>query len=76
MQKNNSQKTVGEYNPDWALIFKDEKKLYFVAETKGNIDEDQLRVSESMKIKYGEKHFETFEDIEFKKVESIKELII
>lgn len=67
---------VGEYNPDWALIFKDEKKLYFVAETKGNIDEDQLRVSESMKIKYGEKHFETFEDIEFKKVESIKELII
>jgi len=67
---------VGEYNPDWALIFKDEKKLYFVAETKGNIDEDQLRVSESMKIKYGEKHFETFEDIEFKKVESIKDLII
>ena len=67
---------VGEYNPDWALIFKDEKKLYFVAETKGNTDEDQLRVSESMKIKYGEKHFETFEDIEFKKVESIKDLII
>lgn len=67
---------VGEYNPDWALIYKDEKKLYFIAETKGNTDEDQLRVSESMKIKYGEKHFETFEDIEFKKVESIKDLII
>lgn len=67
---------VGKYNPDWALIFKDEKKLYFVAETKGNTDEDELRVSESMKIIYGVKHFEAFEDIEFKKVENVGELLI
>lgn len=67
---------VGKYNPDWALIFKDEKKLYFVAETKGDTDEDELRVSESMKIKYGVKHFEAFEDIEFKKVENVGELLI
>ena len=67
---------VGKYNPDRALIFKDEKKLYFVAETKGDTDEDELRVSESMKIKYGEKHFKEFEDIEFKKVENVGELLI
>lgn len=67
---------VGKYNPDWALIFKDEKKLYFVAETKGDTDEDELRVSESMKIKYGEKHFKEFEDIEFKKVENVGELMV
>lgn len=67
---------VGKYNPDWALIFKDEKKLYFVAETKGNTDEDQLRVSEDTKIKYGAKHFEAFEDIEFKKVDSLGDLVV
>lgn len=66
---------IGKYNPDWALIFKDEKELYFVAETKGNIDEDQLRVSESMKIEYGKKHFEEFKDIEFKKVEQVNDLL-
>jgi len=67
---------VGKYNPDWALIFKDEKKLYFVAETKGTMDEDAIRVSENMKIKYGKKHFEAFEDIEFKKVESVGDLLV
>ncbi len=29
-----------------------------------------------MKIKYGEKHFKEFEDIEFKKVENVGELLI
>ncbi|MDQ3020866.1 MAG: DEAD/DEAH box helicase family protein [Bacteroidota bacterium] len=66
---------IGKYIPDWALIFKDEKKLYFVAETKGSKDDDQLRVSEDMKIKYGVKHFREFEDIKFKKVESVSDLI-
>ena len=28
------QTPIGSYNPDWALIFKNDKKLYFVAETK------------------------------------------
>jgi type III restriction enzyme len=26
---------IGNYNPDWALIFKGERKIYFVAKTKG-----------------------------------------
>jgi type III restriction enzyme len=67
---------VGKYNPDWALIFKDEKKIYFVAETKGAVEEDALRVSENMKIEYGEKHFEALDNIEFKKVESVGDLLI
>jgi len=67
---------IGNYNPDWALIFKDEKKLYFVAETKGSTEEEDLRVSENMKIKYGEKHFETFEDIKFKKASVLGDLLV
>lgn len=66
---------VGEYNPDWALIFKDEKKLYFVAETKGTTEEDELRVSENMKIQYGEKHFEEFKEIKFKTAEKVGDLV-
>ncbi|MBR3746785.1 MAG: type III restriction endonuclease subunit R [Selenomonadaceae bacterium] len=34
-----------------------EKKLYFVLETKGNIDADALRPTESDKIKCGKEHF-------------------
>lgn len=66
---------VGEYNPDWALIFKDEEKLYFVAETKGNTDEDALRVSENMKIEYGKKHFKEFEEIKFETAEKLTDLV-
>ncbi len=66
---------IGTCNPDWALIFKDEMKLYFVAETKGNIEDDQLRVSEDMKIKYGEKHFNEFEGVKFKPVKSLTDLL-
>lgn len=69
------QTPIGEYNPDWALIYKDEKKIYFVAETKGSTDEDALRVSESTKIKYGVKHFEEVGGVEFKKVERLGDLV-
>lgn len=34
------------------------KKLYFVIETKANINEQSLRPTESQKIKCGQKHFE------------------
>ena len=44
---------VGHYNPDWAIVFKegpDIKHVYFVAETKGSLEESQLRESERSKI--------------------------
>jgi len=55
---------IGKYNPDWALIKKNETKIYFVAETKS--EGQQLRESETQKIKCGKAHFREFEDITFK----------
>ena len=54
---------IGSYNPDWAIVFKGEKKIYFVAETKSAGQE--LRGSEKMKIKCGKEHFREFEDVNF-----------
>ncbi|MBF0560061.1 MAG: DEAD/DEAH box helicase, partial [Nitrospirae bacterium] len=54
---------IGTYNPDWAIVFKGEKKIYFVAETKG--DDQELRQSEKMKIDCGRAHFKEFEHVTF-----------
>lgn len=66
---------VGKYTPDWAVVFKDEKRLYFVAETKSHLHYGDLRSEEWQKIRCGKKHFEKFEDVEFKHVKELKELI-
>ena len=63
---------IGTYNPDWAVVFKDEKKIYFVAETKSAGQE--LRGSEKMKIKCGKEHFKEFKDIIYKRVSAVSEL--
>ncbi len=57
---------IGTYNPDWAIVFEGDKKLYFVAETKGTNKVEQLKLSEQLKIRCGEKHFAEFEGVEFK----------
>ncbi|WP_314619373.1 DEAD/DEAH box helicase family protein [uncultured Selenomonas sp.] len=50
---------LGSYNPDWAILFDvdGEKKLYFVVETKGNVDAEHLRPVEREKIDCGKAHF-------------------
>ncbi|MEO9021411.1 MAG: DEAD/DEAH box helicase family protein [Ginsengibacter sp.] len=63
---------IGNYNPDWAIVFKGEKKIYFVAETKSTGQE--LRGSEKMKIKCGKEHFRNFDEVEFKQVSVVTEL--
>ncbi|MBX7205774.1 MAG: DEAD/DEAH box helicase family protein [Bacteroidia bacterium] len=63
---------IGNYNPDWAIVFKGEKKIYFVAETKSK--EEELRKSEEQKIKCGKAHFQIFDDVVYKKVSSVKDL--
>ena len=63
---------IGTYNPDWAIVFKGERKIYFVAETKGKGQE--LRGSEKLKIRCGEEHFKKFEDVVYKRVASVSEL--
>ncbi|MCK5269250.1 MAG: hypothetical protein KAJ46_00640, partial [Sedimentisphaerales bacterium] len=59
---------LGTYNPDWALVYENDKKVYFVAETKGvnNIEDQSLSDAERFKIKCGKKHFKQFADVEFK----------
>jgi len=63
---------IGNYNPDWALVFKGERKIYFVAETKG--EDQELRSSEKMKIKCGKEHFKNFKDIIYKQVSKVSDL--
>ena len=63
---------IGNYNPDWALIKKDEKAVYFVAETKSAGQE--LRPSEKNKIKFGQAHYKRLENVEFRQISSVKEL--
>lgn len=46
---------IGNYNPDWAIVFGD--KIFFVVETKGTVDEMQLRGTEKFKIDCARKHF-------------------
>ena len=51
---------VGNYNPDWAIVFENPKfkYVYFIAETKGNLDSMELREVEKAKIECARKHFE------------------
>ena len=63
---------IGNYNPDWALIKKNEKKIYFVAETKSSGQE--LRKSEEQKIKCGKAHFNELEEVTFRQVARLSDL--
>jgi type III restriction enzyme len=50
---------VGNYNPDWAIAFKqgEVKHVYFIAETKGDLSSLQLRDIEKSKIACARKFF-------------------
>ncbi len=50
---------VGNYNPDWAIAFKDGqvKHIYFIAETKGSMSSMELRKIEECKIDCARKFF-------------------
>ncbi len=63
---------IGPYRPDWAVVFKGEKQIYFVAETKSAGQE--LRGSEQQKIDCGKAHFKNFDDVIYKQVSSVTEL--
>lgn len=67
---------IGKYNPDWALIFKNQNRLYFVAETKSTTDTEKLRPSEKQKIKCGMAHFRVFDGVKFEHVSKLSELTI
>ncbi len=48
---------LGSYNPDWAIVFKGDSKLYLVTETKGTNTLDDLSPIEQLKIRAGRAHF-------------------
>ena len=54
---------LGSYNPDWAVLIENDasERLYFVAETKGTSDLDDLRTGEHAKVACGKVHFATLE---------------
>lgn len=70
---------IGDYNPDWAIVFEDDVKVYFVAETKNTggkkIDRDKLRPAELQKIKCGEKCFADDAEVEFEVVQTVNEVL-
>jgi len=70
---------IGGYTPDWALVYEGDKKIYFVAETKGtsDINDQSLSNSEKYKIKCGKKHFDQFEDVDFRgPVKTLSDVIL
>lgn len=71
---------VGKYRPDWALAYRNDRTLYFVAETKGTGAQQDpaltlLRPIEQMKIECGKRHFKNFEEVQFRVVRTLTELI-
>lgn len=50
---------IGDYQPDWAIVWEEagKEQLYLVRETKGTIEENELRPDELLKIKAGRRHF-------------------
>lgn len=71
---------VGPYNPDWALAYRNDQTLYFVAETKktgsgDHVQLDLLRPLEDLKIECGKRHFKNFEEVRFRVVSSLTELV-
>jgi type III restriction enzyme len=70
---------LGNYNPDWAIVFdnKDFKYIYFITETKGSMDTLEFRETEKRKIEYAKKHFEALKDdnIKYDVVDSYDSLL-
>ncbi len=71
----------GEYNPDWAVVFKkhDIRHVYFVAETKGGLGVSSITPVEQAKIDCATKHFEVLAaaqnlNIVYKAIRSLDEL--
>jgi len=70
---------VGNYNPDWAVAFQEGsvKHIYFIAETKGNLNSMELRALEKSKIQCARKFFHkiTSNAVKFEVVDSYSALM-
>lgn len=70
---------MGKYNPDWAIAFQEGsvKHIYFVAETKGDTSDLQLREVEKAKIECARRHFSVIssDTVKYSAVGSYTELL-
>ena len=61
------------------MVLKNEKKIYFVAETKDTggdtVDVNKLHPDEKIKIKCGKKHYEIFDNVKYRVVKKLAELV-
>ena len=68
----------GSYNPDWAIALeaKGHRQIYFIAETKADSSEEQLRLSELQSINSASRYFrDVAPDVTFKKIDGFDELL-
>lgn len=67
---------IGDYTPDWAIIFDHDRRIYFIAETKGPRNPQLLREVERMKLECGAKHFALFKasGVQYKPVVTTRDL--
>ena len=65
---------LGDYNPDWAIVKENDRKVYLVRETKGTTDLQELRPDERRKIKCGERHFKDCLKVDYKVVTSASDI--
>ncbi|MDO4795742.1 MAG: DEAD/DEAH box helicase family protein [Brachymonas sp.] len=67
---------LGRYNPDWAVVFDGDRRVYFVAETKSSAKEKDLRRDERLKIECGKRHFSACGGgVQFKAVDELRNLL-
>jgi type III restriction enzyme len=66
---------LGTYNPDWAVVLENDSRVYFVAETKSSTVRANRRPAENLQIACGRKHFGLADEISFKDVTSLSELL-
>lgn len=70
---------MGNYAPDWAIVFHQDKvkHIFFVAETKGSLDSEELRGIEDGKISCAKKLFSSIRtrDIHYEHVSKYQDLM-
>lgn len=68
---------IGTYNPDWAVTFEGDRRVYFVAETKG-AHFDDLSKPERQKIACAERHFAEIDRVAYRgrNVRTLNDLLL
>lgn len=70
---------VGNYNPDWAIVFDEQKvrHIYFIAETKGSLESLSFRGVEKAKILCAREHFKQISNgnVKYEVVDSYEKLM-